>query len=88
MGMGSECDSEVTALWPGLDCAVNCNIPLENVKRSFPLHPSHEDEGLEYIPHRSKDSGAGSMTTYRSSETMVVRDVPAGGELFKVRSFS
>jgi hypothetical protein len=85
MGMGSECDGEVRALWPGLDCAINCNIPLDNVIRSFPLHKSHEDEGLEYMPHRRKDPGAGSITPYRGSQTMVSRDIPAGGELFKVR---
>ena len=81
MGMGHEAEGEVTALWPGLDCAINCNIPLENVKRAFPVHPAH---GLPLsIPHRSKDPGAGAVTLYRSGSTKVTRDIPAGGELFK-----
>lgn len=87
MGMGMESDAgfdAVTALWPGLDCAINCLIPLENVHRSFPQHNSHGDD-LPYMPHRARDPGAGAVTTYRSAiQTVVKRDVPAGGELFKV----
>jgi hypothetical protein len=81
MGMGNECEEQVTALWPGLDCAVNCNIPLENVERAFPMHPSHGSSLNQ--PHRSKDPGAGALTTYRAGTTTVKRDIPAGGELFK-----
>ena len=83
MGMGNECEETVTALWPGLDCAINCNIPLENVKRAFPKHSSHGDSVADFLPHRSKDPGAGAVTTYRSGMTMVTRDIPPGGELFK-----
>ena len=88
MGMGLEIQTggEVTALWPGLDCAINCQIPLENTKRAFPRHNSHQEEpnSLDYMPHRSKDPAAGAVTTYRSGFTVVTREIPAGGELFKV----
>lgn len=88
MGMGMETgeQGEMTALWPGMDCAINCMIPLENVKRAFPRHNSHQDTELnDYMPHRSKDPAAGAVTTYRSGNTIVTREIPAGGELFKVR---
>jgi hypothetical protein len=83
MGQGNECEGDVTALWPGLDCAINCNIPLENVKRAFPKHNSRAGNLLPYMPHRAKDPGAGAISTYRSGITSVTRDVPVGGELFK-----
>lgn len=89
MGMGKEVAEEtgtVTTLWPGLDCAINCLIPLENVYRAFPQHNSHGDP-LPYMPHRARDPGAGAITTYRSGRTVVKRDVPAGGELFKVNDY-
>jgi hypothetical protein len=83
MGMGKEGDEEITALWPGLDCAINCNIPLENVMRAFPKHPSHFPDDFKTFPHRAYHPAAGSMTTYRSGTTTVKRYIPAGGELFK-----
>jgi hypothetical protein len=83
MGMGLESTSaEVTALWPGLDSAINSLIPLENVHRAFPLHSSHGDD-LPYLPHRSLDPGAGAITTYRAAQTIVKKAIPPGGELFK-----
>ena len=83
MGMGREStNAEVTTLWPGLDCAINSLIPLENVHRAFPLHSSHGDD-LPYLPHRSVDPGAGAMTTYRAAQTIVKKAIPSGGELFK-----
>jgi hypothetical protein len=82
MGMGNECEGEVTAVWPGLDCAINCNIPLENVQRAFPTHVSHTLGDFNF-PHRAQHPAAGSMTTYRSGETTVTLGIPAGGELFK-----
>jgi hypothetical protein len=68
----------INALWPGLDCAVNCNIPLTNVKASY---PKYDGVGL----HRSKDPGAGAVSPYRyrKGKANVIRDIPAGGELFK-----
>ena len=85
MGMGKEIEDggDLTALWPGIDCVINCLIPLENVARAFPKHTSHGDQ-LPYMPHRARDPGSGAITTYRSGETYVTRPVPVGGELFKV----
>lgn len=85
MGMGMEVEegAKVETIWPGLDCVINSLIPLENVNRAFPRHNSHGDF-LPYMPHRAKHPGAGSITPYRSATTLVKRDIPAGGELFKV----
>ena len=84
MGMGREIDGpDNKALWPGLDCSINCLLPLENVEVAFPQHLSHGDH-LPYMPHRKKDPGAGAITTYRDGKTHVSRDIPSGGELFKV----
>jgi hypothetical protein len=87
MGMGMEIEEgeSVNTLWPGLDCVINSLIPLENVQRAFPRHNSHGDP-LPYMPHRARHPAAGSMTTYRSAITLVKREIPAGGELFKVCS--
>ena len=67
-------DHKVTALWPGLDCAINCHLPLINVKKA---HPDIDYLGL----HRSKDPMAGAMTPYRGGTTKVIQPIPAGGEL-------
>ena len=87
MGMGNEADGEISAIWPGLDCAINSLIPLENVKKSFPTHLAHDDydELQDYMPDRYSSPNAGSITPYRSSKipTVVSRKIPAGGELFK-----
>ena len=79
MGMGFELKSgQVIAVWPGLDCAVNCNIPLTNIKHAFPTYSTLNLD-------RSKHATAGAMTPYRNGTTEVVKDIPAGGELFKVK---
>ena len=78
MGMKFEAQGDqVSALWPGLDCAINCNIPLTNVKRAFPTYSTFDLD-------RSKHPTAGAMTPYRKGITKVSKDIPAGGELFKV----
>ena len=78
MGMGLEVlTSQVSALWPGMDCAINCNTPLTNVKRAFPTYSTLDLD-------RSKHPTAGAMTPYRKGITKVSKDIPAGGELFKV----
>jgi hypothetical protein len=83
MGMGLESlEWEVTAVWPGIYCVVNSLIPLENVNIAIPLHSSHGDD-LPYMPHSSIDPGAGAITPYRAAPTIVKREIPAGGELFK-----
>jgi hypothetical protein len=77
MGMGFETErAEMTAFWPGLDCAINCNIPLVNVATAFPTHKS---VGVS----RFKHPGAGAISPYRSGSTKVIRDIAAGSELFK-----
>lgn len=67
---------DVEAFCSGLDCAINCNIPLINVGHSEPVY---DEAGL----HRSKDPAAGSITPYHNGTTEVSRRVPPGGELFK-----
>jgi hypothetical protein len=77
MGMKFEVEGEdIEANCPGLDCVINCNLALINVAKATPLF---DDAGL----HRSKDPGAGSSTPYHNGTTTVIRDIPAGGELFK-----
>ena len=77
MGMTAETDSDdVEAYCPGLDCAVNCNPALLNVAKSTPMH---DEAGL----HRSKDPGSGARSPYHNGTTLVTREIPAGGELFK-----
>jgi hypothetical protein len=44
---------------------------------------SYDDGGRLY---RGLDPGAGGITPYHDSNTIVFRDVPVGGELFKVRA--
>jgi hypothetical protein len=44
---------------------------------------SYDDGGRLY---RGLDPGAGGITPYHDSNTIVFRDVPLGGELFKVRA--
>jgi hypothetical protein len=77
MGMFTETDTgDIEAYCPGLDCAVNCHLGLLNVGKSFPIY---DEANL----HRSRDPGAGSFTPYHNGTTSVIRDIPAGGELFK-----
>lgn len=68
--------SEVNGFVPGLDAAVNCNLALLNVDNS----------GAEYDNsnlNRNRDPMAGSMTSYHTTSSPIIRDIPAGGELFK-----
>ena len=77
MGMSTEIDSDdVEAYWPGLDCMVNCNLALLNVKKAEPIY---DEGGL----HRSTHPGAGAISPYHNGTTFVKRHIPAGGELFK-----
>lgn len=69
-------NADVEALCPGLDCAINCNIPLVNTEMSEALY-----DGAKV--HRSKDPAAGSITPYNNGTTIVSRRIPPGGELFK-----
>lgn len=68
--------AKVQAIVPGLDAATNCNLALINVGMSG---PEYDDGNL----HRSLDPMAGGMTPYHTQASPVVRDLPAGGELFK-----
>jgi hypothetical protein len=78
MGMAFEVVSnDVVAMCPGLDAAINCNLALINVGKALPMW---DDGGL----HRSRDPGAGALTPYHNGSTpIILRDIPAGGELFK-----
>ena len=84
MGMSLETDSmDIEALCPGLDCAINCHLPLTNVAKATPMY---EDTSIleNGSLHRAKDPVVGSFTPYHNGTTTVVtRDIPAGGELFK-----
>jgi len=61
---------------PGIDAAINCHLALKNVEK---MTPEFSFEGL----HRSQDPGVGAFTPYHGCKTYVLRDIPAGGELFK-----
>jgi hypothetical protein len=77
MGMGLEVeDDDINAYWPGMDCAVNCNIALVNVAKAS---PTYDEGGL----HRGHYPGAGAISPYHNGTTRVTRTIPAGGELFK-----
>jgi hypothetical protein len=77
MGMKMEVgSSDIEALCPGLDCAINCNLALINVGKATPVY---DEAGL----HRSRDPGAGGITPYHNGTTKVTRKIPPGGELFK-----
>jgi hypothetical protein len=68
--------ADVEAFCTGLDCAINCNIPLVNVGMSEAVYD-------EAKLHRSTDPAAGSITPYNNGTTVVKRYVPPGGEIFK-----
>jgi hypothetical protein len=77
MGMGLEAeDDDINAYWPGMDCAVNCNLALLNVAKASPVY---DEGGL----HRARHPGAGAISPYHNGTTLVTRYIPAGGELFK-----
>lgn len=67
---------EVMAVVPGLDAAINCNLALINVDKS---ESEYDDGDL----HRHTDPLAGAMTPYHAMASPVIREIPAGGELFK-----
>ena len=66
----------ISAMAPGLDCAINCHLGLINVDKTEPVY---DDANL----HRSKDPGAGAFSPYHNSSTIVTAPIPAGGEIFK-----
>lgn len=78
MGMARESHSnDNSAYCPGLDCATNCHLGLLNTQHSYPLYDNS-------VLHRSKDPGAGAFTPYHNGTTYASRNIPAGGELFKM----
>ena len=78
MGMGLEVfrNNDLSAFWPGIDAMVNCNAALLNTEKAT---PRYDEGGL----HRSKHPGAGGITPYNADQSIVTRDIPIGGELFK-----
>jgi len=55
---------------------VNCHSGLLNVEKVTPVY---NEGGI----HRSKHHGAGGVSPYDGAESLVMRDIPVGGELFK-----
>jgi hypothetical protein len=80
IGMGmdyeSENDDDISAFWPGIDAMVNCHAGLVNAEKATPVY---NEVGM----HRNVHPGAGAVTPYSASLTTVIRDIPAGGEIFK-----
>jgi hypothetical protein len=79
LGMGMDYETvqdDITAFWPGVDAMINCNLGLLNVIKSTPIY---DEGGL----HRNMHPGAGGITPYNGVPTHVIRDIPAGGEIFK-----
>lgn len=81
MGMRLEVHdkNDISSFWPGIDAMVNCHSGLLNLDKTFPIY----DEGGV---HRSKHHGAGSSSPYEApyyGSSIVIRDIPAGTELFK-----
>jgi len=78
MGMTLEnySNSDLAAFWPGIDAMVNCNSGLLNTEKAVPVY----DDG---VLHRYQHPGAGAITPYNADQSIVVRDIPIGGELFK-----
>lgn len=78
MGMVLETfeSDDISAFWPGIDAMVNCHSGLNNVDKATPVY----DEGGI---HRSKHPGAGAVSPYNADESVVIRDIPIGGEIFK-----
>ena len=68
---------ENTAFCPGIGAAVNCYYPLNNVQ-GMDDHTILRSTGL----HRSKDPGAGAITSYGGRYGYAIRDIQAGEELF------
>ena len=68
--------NDISAFWPGIDAMVNCHSGLLNLQKATPVY----DEGGI---HRSKHPGAGGVSPYGADESVVIRDIPVGGELFK-----
>ena len=77
MGMKQEvASSDIQASCPGLDCAINCYIPLVNVGTATPVY---DDARVS----RYHNPGVGAFSPYLNGTTIVTRAIPAGGELFK-----
>jgi hypothetical protein len=66
----------VTAHWPGVGAAINFHTALNDIGSSLPTYD-------EAHVHRSTHPGAGAFTPYHLAIPRVLRDIPAGGEVFK-----
>jgi len=80
MGMRLELfdTNQISAFWPGIDAMVNSHYGLLNLLKAT---PAYDEAGI----HRSKHHGAGSTSPYDAGDvgSLVIRDIPVGGELFK-----
>jgi hypothetical protein len=66
----------INSFCPGLDAAMNSHPGLSNIDRML---PDWDNSGL----HRSRDPGVGAFSPYQNPGSKVLRNIPAGGELFK-----
>jgi hypothetical protein len=72
----SSWESDVTAYWAGVGAAINFHTALNNIGSSKPTYD-------EVHLHRSTHPGVGAFTPYHLAIPRVIRDIPAGGEVFK-----
>jgi SET domain len=89
MGMfhGETASLDSEAYCPGLDCAINCHLGLINVEKSVPnyLYPDalHPGNGAYSYYHIQPPPTGNIDPTVPTHTTNVLRNIPAGGELFK-----
>jgi SET domain len=88
MGMfhGETATFDSEAYCPGLDCAINCHLGLINVEKSVPnyLYPDalHPGNGA-YSYYHIQPPKLMTSNVPPAHATNVLRNIPAGGELFK-----
>jgi SET domain len=70
----------IDVICPGLDCAVNCHLALDNVEKAV---PQYDDGSVTMGYHRNTHAGVGAFTPYYNGLSYAKRYIPAGGEIFK-----
>lgn len=83
LGMWTESiTGTVDAFCPGLNCHVQCQVGLVNVFQPLPSRSTTYNDG-KGDDNQADPATAGSRTPYGVQPSIVVRKIPAGGELFK-----